>query len=147
MGFCVTASLLEFPGLFLVFCPISTMLLFGWSPLIPFFLSPLFPVPVFWWLYLAHQLHLVTPLPSCSIVFFNSQTRSMYLFLYLLYFSFFPVVSQNSRVHYSTGSLFYRLSLGLVVWPRLDDSKEFWVTHFQGRTLGCAFTICLYSQT
>ena len=52
------------------------MLYFGWSPLVQV------PVPILWWLYRAHQLQLVSPSLSCSIVFFFSvlyQGLSTYL--------------------------------------------------------------------
>ena len=46
----VRASLFKSPGLFLVFRPISTMLLFGWFPLIPLFPSLQVHVPILCWL-------------------------------------------------------------------------------------------------
>ena len=42
----VTASLLKSPGLFLVFCPFSIMLSFGWSPLVRQLPSPLVPLVI-----------------------------------------------------------------------------------------------------
>ena len=42
----VTASLLKSPGLFLVFWPFSTMLSFGWSPLVRQLPSPLVPLAI-----------------------------------------------------------------------------------------------------
>ena len=44
----VIASLLTFPGLFLVFWPISVMLLFGWFLLVLLFPSLPVPVPILW---------------------------------------------------------------------------------------------------
>ena len=46
--------------------------------------------------------------------------------------------------------LFFWLSQGLIVWPRLDDPcvsqkpNEFCAPHFLGRILGCAYNICSY---
>ena len=54
-----TTSFLKSPGPFSVFWPISTMLLFGQSPLIPLFPSPRVLVPNLWWLYQEYQLQLV----------------------------------------------------------------------------------------
>ena len=65
----VTASLLKSPGFFSLFWPISTMQSFGWSPFILLFPSPPILVTILWWLYQAHQLHLVWLSLSCSIVF------------------------------------------------------------------------------
>ena len=112
---------------------------------------------------------LVTP-PSPSITidftvtfmfqgFFSSLARSRYLSLFLFFFfsssRFFSVVSRN----YSAGSfffffflLFYWLSLGLVVWPRLDypfvfqNPKEFCTPHSLGKIPGWTYTIYSYSQ-
>ena len=82
----------------------------------------------------------------------------------------FTLWSAWSKVHYSAGSPFYLfiylfilfiyfilfffflLSLGLVVWPRLGDLfvsknlREMCVSHFPGWIMGCAYTICSYSQ-
>ena len=44
------------------------------------------------------------------------------------------------------------LSLGVVIWPRLGDlfasqnPREVCASHFLGRILGCAYTICSYGQ-
>ena len=65
--------------------------------------------------YRAHQLQLVSPSFSCSIVFSFSLAKCRYLSLFSL--SFYPVVSQNGKVNYSAGSIFCWISLGLVVWP------------------------------
>ena len=48
--------------------------------------------------------------------------------------------------------LFCWLSLGLVVWPRLDDPfvsqnpTEFYASHFHWRILNCTYTICSHGQ-
>ena len=50
---------------------------------------------------------------------------------------FYSEVSRSSKVH---------------DWPRLDcpsvaqNPREFYASHFLGRVLGCAYTICSYSQ-
>ena len=84
-GVWVTSSLLKSPGLFLVFWPFSTMLSFGWSPLVRQLPSP--PVPL--------VIPLVT-VPNAPITlghlhvpqFFISLARSWYLYLFSHSFSF-----------------------------------------------------------
>ena len=44
-------------------------------------------------LFQVHHLQLVSPTPSCYIVFFCSQTRSRYLFIYLFAFFYFTLRS------------------------------------------------------
>ena len=141
-GIWVTTSLLKSPKLFLVFLPISTMLSFGWSPLVLLFPSLPVTVPIFWWLYRARQLQLVPPSLSCSI-FFQFSCKVIVLISLFPFLQFYLVVSRKSKVHNSAGFLFSWLSLGLIVWTRLDDPfvfqspKEFclifldgfWVVH------------------
>ena len=83
---------LQSPELFVVFWPISTMLLLEWSPLILFFPSSPVPVLIFWYLYRVRQLQLVSPSFSCSIVvvfFFQfSRWSSWYLSPFSFFFSF-----------------------------------------------------------
>ena len=52
------ANILKSAGLFLVFRPISTMLLFRWSPLVLLFPCPPVSVTILWWQYRALQLQL-----------------------------------------------------------------------------------------
>ena len=70
-------------------------------------------------------------------------------------FQFYPVVSQNRKVHYSASPAlptFCWLSLGLVVWARLDgpfvyqNPRKFCASYFLGQILGCASTTCSYGQ-
>ena len=70
IGVWVTTNLIKSPGLFLVLWPISTMQVFGWSPLVLLFPSPLIPVLIIFWLYRVHRLQLVSPSPSSSIVYY-----------------------------------------------------------------------------
>ena len=54
------------------------------------------------------------------------------------------MVSRNSKVHDSAGSLFF-----LTTSDRLSKSqnpKEFCVSHFLRQVTGCAYTICSYGQ-
>ena len=85
--------------------------------------------------------------------FFNSLARSRYLSLFPLSFSFIPWSAGTAKsTIWQVLSFFFCLSLGLVVWPRLDDlfvsqnPREFCASHFLGRILGCACTICSYGQ-
>ena len=80
----------------------------------------------------------------------------VFIFLFT-FFQFYIVVSQESKVHNFAISLFlffyfFRLSLGLVFWPRLDDPFVrqspigVYVWHFLRQVLGCAYTICSYGE-
>ena len=91
MGVLVTASLLESPGLYLVFWLISTMLSFGWSLLILLFPSAPFTISITV-TFMVHSF-----LFSCKVFVLIS------LFAFL---QFYPVVSQNGKVYYLAGSLF-----------------------------------------
>ena len=113
----VSASLHKSPGVFLVFISILIMLLFGWSPLVLLFPSPLLALLILWRLYRAHYLRFVLPSLSCFIDIFSSQARSLYLSF--RYFQFYQVLYQNIKVHYSGSSLFCWLSLDQVVWLKL----------------------------
>ena len=101
---------LQVSWIFSVFWLILIILLFGWFPV---------PVPVLWWLYRAHQLQLVSPSFSCSVVFSRSQARFRYLSLFSLSL-FYPMVCQNGKVYYSAGSLF------LLRITRSDCLAEIW---------------------
>ena len=68
-GVWMTASLLMSPRLFLVFWPISLMLLFGLSSLVLLFPSPPVPVSILWWLCQEHQLQSVSSSLLCFTVF------------------------------------------------------------------------------
>ena len=74
--------------------------------------------------------------------FFQFTSKVLVLIsLLFTFFQFYPAVSQNGKVYNSGVSLFCWLSLGLVVWRRLDDLKipknfvclilqdGFWVKH------------------
>ena len=106
-------SLLKFPGFFLVFWPISTMLQFGWCSLVLLFPSPQVLVPILWWLYWAPQLP-----TSGFYCFFISLNILSSLFAFL---QLYLMVSLNGEVHYSAGSLFCWLSLGLVSFSWTDS--------------------------
>ena len=82
------------------------MLQFGWFPPVFIYPSPPVLLPILWWLYRAHQLQLVTPPLSCSIVFFQFSCRFLVLICLFAFFQCYLVVSRNGKVHYSAGSLF-----------------------------------------
>ena len=75
--------------------------------------------------------------------FFSSLARSRYLSPFSLSFSFIQYSTETPKFTIRQ-ILFFWLSQGLVVWPRLDDPfvyqnpKEFCASRF----LGCAYTIC-----
>ena len=92
MSVWATASLLKSPGLFLEFWPISTMLQFGWSPLVLLFPSPPMRVKSVGDCtkranYNCYHRHFFFHC-LCSIVFFHSLAKSRYLSLFSLSFSF-----------------------------------------------------------
>ena len=159
-GIWMTVILFRSPGVFSVFWPISTMLYFLEVLLVLLFPSPPVPVPILWWLYQVHQLQLLSPSLSCSIVFFQFSSKVHAFICLFAFFQFYPVVSQNGKVHYSAGSVFVFVlfcfccwqSLDLVIWSKLGDPfvsqnpGKCCASHFSGRILGCANTICSYDQ-
>ena len=98
----VIASLLRSTGLSSIFWPISIMLKSGrsqfflWFPIVPIHFLRL------WGSFQAHQLQLVSSLPSCSTAFLSSLARSMY---------------------FKTVSCYMRLAAMLHQW---DRPVEFW---------------------
>ena len=89
--------------------------------------------------------------------FMGSLAKSRYLYLFSPSFSI-TLLSTSTAKSIIRQVLFFSLffllltSLGLVVWPRLNDPflsqnpKEFCASHFLGRIPGCSYTICSYSQ-
>ena len=131
----VTASLLKFSGLFLVFWPISTMQQFGWAPLVLLFPSP--PVPV---LILTYHYH------SHVSQFFQLSGN--------LSFRFLSVLSSGQPERQCP--LFGRFSVIsfwlTITWSRLCDlfvSQNPWelcASHFPRRILGCVYSISSCGQ-
>ena len=103
-GVWVTASLLKSPGLFPVFWLISIMVWFGQSSPVLLFPSP--PVQSFgdctkstnynWY---NHHFHISQ--------FFQFPSKVQVLISLFTFFQFYSVVSQDSKVHNSTSSLFF----------------------------------------
>ena len=160
-GVRMTASFLTSPGLFSVFWPISTLLYFGWSPLILLFPSPSVLESNLWLLYWAHQLQLVSASLSCSIVFCTLARSVTHLS-----FRFPPILPcgqpERQNTLFDRFSLFFYLSIYLLFFfffffffltitrsGRLAEkrwsvciskSREFGASHFLGRILGCVYT-------
>ena len=86
-GVWLTASLLKFTGLFLVFGPI---LIWLWSPLVIWFLSLPVPLPSLKGLFRIYHLHLVSPSDSCSMLYFSYLASYWYLSLFSISFNFTP---------------------------------------------------------
>ena len=84
--------------------------------------------------------------------FFSSLARSRYSSLFSLSFSFILWSAGTAKSTIQLVRFFCRLSLGLVVWPRLGDpsvsqnSREVCVSHYSGRILDRVYTICSYDQ-
>ena len=88
-------------------------------------------------------------------VFLKFPEKVQILILLFTFFQFYSVVNRYSKVHNFANSLFFFLFCllwGLVFWPTLGDpfeyqnSIEICVCHSPGQMLGCAYTICPYSQ-
>ena len=96
----MTASHQKFPGLFPVFWPISTILLFGGSPLELLFPSPPVSVPILWLLYCA-QRDTTTITVAFMFQIFPFSSKVLVLISLLTFLQFYPVASRNEKVHYS----------------------------------------------
>ena len=68
------------------------------------------PPPIFWWLYRARQLQLVSLSPPCSIDF-SVLCESLATYLSFRFPSFYPGASRNSKVHSTVDSRFFLLLL------------------------------------
>ena len=83
-----------------------------------------------------------------SHIFFNSLARSWYLSLFSLSFNFTQWSAGTTSPQFGKISFFC-----LVAWPRFGDPfvfqnlREDCASHFQGRILSFAYTICSYGQT
>ena len=70
------------------------------------------PCTSLWWQYRARILHLLSQLPSCSIViFFSYFARSTYLSLFKFFLQYYPVVRRNGKIQYLANSLFFFLNV------------------------------------
>ena len=81
--------------------------------------------------------------------FFQFPGKFEVLILLFTFFQFYSMVSRDSKVDYFAYSLFFCwLLLGLVFWPWVGDPCVgqspigVYVSHFVGKGLGCAYTIC-----
>ena len=120
-GVWVIASLLKSPGLFLVFWPFSTMLSFGWSPLVrqlpstssPFS-NPLVTVPN-------------APITIGIIVtcMFNSLARSRYLSLFSHSFSFILWLTGTAKSTILHVLFYYYYYYYYYLWQQAKDSLSY----------------------
>ena len=82
---------------------------------------------------------------------FSSLARSKYLSLFSSSY-IFTVVRWDGKVRYLAGSLFWWLSLGLIIKPKLGDlfvsenQRQFCASRSSGRILGCVYITCSCSQ-
>ena len=157
-----TGTLLKSPGLFLVFNNVVLWMIFT-HPLI-FKSSTPYTNP-----FVTIIIGVIVTIMFHN--FFSSLARSRYLSLFSLSDSFtlLSTRSKKSTIRqvlflsfflslflfiylfiYFIYLFFFWLSLGLVVWPTLDDPfvsqnpKEFCTSHFLRRIQGCAYTIYYY---
>ena len=88
---------------------------------------------------------------TVTFMFYNF-FRSRYLSFFQLSFQFYSVVCWDSKVLNLTIFFFCWLSLGLVIWARLDDSlvcqnhREVFASHSTQHIISCEYTICSYGQ-
>ena len=99
-----------------VIWPISTMLWFGWFPLDLLFPSRPVLVPILWWQYRAHQIQLLSPLHSCSMVFDQFSSKIYILITSFTYLHFIITV-----IHLAI--FFLRQFLLIVFHWSLSDNK------------------------
>ena len=149
-GVWVTASLLRSPGLFLVFWPTSTMLLFRWSLLVLRFPTPPGLLLNLWGSFQVHQLQLVSPSPSCSIVYLGVR-KDVSISLFFRFLLIFTLGSAGVAKSSLRQVLFFLLTVtrsGLLVeinwsvWISLCDSFQdgFWFMHIpSGRMVKSKF--------
>ena len=84
--------------------------------------------------------------------FFQFPSKVKVFVLLFIFFQFYSIVSGIAKSTNFQVLFFCWLLIGLVVWPRLDDSFvgqnaiEVYVCHSPGETLDCAHTICSYGQ-
>ena len=82
--------------------------------------------------------------------FFSSLARSRYSSCFSLSFTF--ILWSTKMQMFTISFLLVRLKLGWLILPGLnhpfsfENSREHCLSHFQGQTLVCAYTICLYGQ-
>ena len=98
IGVWVRTSLLKSLGLYLVFWPISTVLM------VLLFPSPLFPVLILWWVYecaISNWYHFY-----CHVPFFFSSKVEVHISLFA-FLEFYPAINWCGKIHYLAGSLFY----------------------------------------
>ena len=94
------------------------------------------PYTSLWELFRVHQLQLASPSHLWSSFFFIYLASNRYLFLFSLSFNLFFYLQVQLSPQFSRLSLFYWLSLGLVIWPRLDDP----FVSISQKTLGFSFS-------
>ena len=153
----MTVSLHKSLGFFFVFWLLSTMLLLGWSPFVLLFLRPSICTTT-------SNFFLVTvpraPITiGITVTFFIPLlfefSRDVLLFLSLFSPSLSFTLWLTGTAKFTIQQVLFFccwLSLGLVVWPRLDDPfvfqnpSEFCSSHFLGRILGRAYNNFLYCQ-
>ena len=100
-----------------------------------------------------------TPVTTGIIIFifhsfFNCLARSRYLSFFLIYFNFTLLSAKTAKSPIQQVHFFSCwLSLGLIIWLKLgglfvsQNPRKPCVSYSPERILGCAYTICLYSQT
>ena len=100
-------------------------------------------LPSLWRLFQVHLLQLVSLSPSCSIVFFNSLTRSKYILLFFVFFGFHSI--NFTPWEFFTSVLSDCLSLESE-WPQVSSSLQNSSQCF-GWSQQCCSLDCLHSSS
>ena len=101
----------------------------GWPLLVLWFQSLPVSWPILWGSFQVHQLQLVSPSPSCSIASSALlQNPVIYHFFHLLLILLGGLLGQPSPLFGRFS--FFPLSLGLVVWLRLDDPTYYYYYYY-----------------
>ena len=120
------SNLLKSSGLFSVLWAIFITLSFGWSPLAFLFLILPVSLSTLWWLHRAHRLQLVSLSRWCSIVFFQFSSKVYVLISPFAFLQFYTVVSRNSKLYNSAGSLSLTFFIFLTI-TRSGRLAEMWL--------------------
>ena len=94
----------------------------------------------------------ITIVITVTFIFFPFSCKAKVLISFSAFFHCYSVINRNSKVYKSARSL-CQLSLGLFVWPTLDDPlvsknpREICTSHFLGRSFGlCVYHLFVWSN-
>ena len=116
------------------------------APLFLLFPSPPAPLLIFWWLYWVHQLQLVSPSPSCSIVLVLKQGLCIYVFFRFLSILPYGLPEWQNQL---LGMFFFFFLLTITMSGRMAEIRRSVSTTKFLRSMCVSFSItdsrfCLY---